>query len=168
MIAQNEDKKCRIYFWILYGNNNWTRDGQHFHRAAVADREIRRGVLERLRRRPRRVRKLEKLFSLLQFPTAPSVVGQSDARCGLLWEKRGEVSKNHHTPDRLCGRSSFIGHLGTTLFLPGDQNKDAASRRFLLMSFKRHQEIYPNNRGVDHRADASAHRLDEFPTGYSL
>jgi len=54
------------------------------------------------------------------------------------------------------------------LFLPGDQNKDAASRRFLLMSFKRHQEIYPNNRGVDHGADASAHRLDEFPTGYSL
>jgi len=37
-----------------------------------------------------------------------------------------------------------------------------------LMSFGRHEEIYPNNRGADLQADAPAHRSDEFPTGYSL
>jgi len=36
------------------------------------------------------------------------------------------------------------------------------------MSFKRHGEIYPNDRGADPKADAPAHRLDEFPAGYSL
>jgi len=46
--------------------------------------------------------------------------------------------------------------------------KVAASRRHLLMSFKRHKEIYPNDRGADQKADAPAHRLDEFPAGYSL
>src|SRR5262249_52458625 len=45
---------------------------------------------------------------------------------------------------------------------------DAASRRLLLMSFKRHGEIYPNGQGADQNADAPAHHSDEFPAGYSL
>src|SRR5438128_710739 len=36
------------------------------------------------------------------------------------------------------------------------------------MSFKRHKEIYPNERGADQNAGAPAHRSDEFPAGYSL
>ena len=56
--------------------------------------------------------------------------------------------------------SEFLSECGT--------NKDAASRRLLLMSLKRHEEIYPNDRGADQKADAPAHRLDEFPAGYSL
>ena len=36
------------------------------------------------------------------------------------------------------------------------------------MSFLRHREIYPSDGGVSRQADAPAHRLDEFPTGYSL
>ena len=40
---------------------------------------------------------------------------------------------------------------------------DAASRRLLLMSFKRHREIYPNGQGADQNADAPAHH-----SGYSL
>ena len=36
------------------------------------------------------------------------------------------------------------------------------------MSFLRHREIYPFDGGVGLAADASAHRLDEFPAGYSL
>jgi hypothetical protein len=36
------------------------------------------------------------------------------------------------------------------------------------MSFKRHEEIYPNDEGADHKADAFAHLSDEFPAGYSL
>ncbi len=35
------------------------------------------------------------------------------------------------------------------------------------MSFPRHREIYPSNGGASLRANAPAHRADEFPTGYS-
>src|SRR5439155_15612712 len=62
----------------------------------------------------------------------------------------------------------FVGHPGAAFFRPCSENKDAASRRLLLMSFKRHEEIYPNDRGADHKIDAPAHRSDEFPAGYSL
>ena len=44
---------------------------------------------------------------------------------------------------------------------------DAASRRLYLMSFERHGEIYPNDKGADDSADAPAHHSDEFPAGYS-
>ena len=36
------------------------------------------------------------------------------------------------------------------------------------MSFLRHREIYPSDGGASPAANASAHRLDEFPAGYSL
>ena len=36
------------------------------------------------------------------------------------------------------------------------------------MSFLRHRESYPSDGGVSIEADASAHRSDEFPAGYSL
>jgi len=39
---------------------------------------------------------------------------------------------------------------------------------FYLMSFERHGEIYPTDKGADHTADAPAHHSDEFPAGYSL
>ena len=48
------------------------------------------------------------------------------------------------------------------------RNKDAASRRLYLMSFERHGEIYPNDKGADDKADAPAHHSNEFPAGYSL
>ena len=51
--------------------------------------------------------------------------------------------------------------------IPGNQNRCRFAALF-LMSFKRHSEIYPNDRGADETADAPAHRLDEFPAGYSL
>ena len=35
------------------------------------------------------------------------------------------------------------------------------------MSFLRHQEIFPSDGGASPAANASAHRLDEFPAGYS-
>src|SRR5271155_1572519 len=44
-------------------------------------------------------------------------------------------------------------------------------RRFAAaywMSFLRHQEIFPSDGGACFAADAPAHRLDEFPAGYSL
>jgi len=36
------------------------------------------------------------------------------------------------------------------------------------MSFLRHREIYPSDGGQAHLGPAPAHRLDEFPAGYSL
>lgn len=36
------------------------------------------------------------------------------------------------------------------------------------MSFFRHGEIFPSDGGADVAASAPAHRLDEFPAGYSL
>jgi len=36
------------------------------------------------------------------------------------------------------------------------------------MSFLRHKEIYPFDGGASGKAGAPAHRLDEFPAGYSL
>src|SRR5262245_20156894 len=50
--------------------------------------------------------------------------------------------------------------------IPGNHRCRFAA--LFLMSFKRHSEIYPNDRGADETADAPAHRLDEFPAGYSL
>src|SRR5712692_11196230 len=35
------------------------------------------------------------------------------------------------------------------------------------MSFLRHQEIYPSDGGLSLASQAPAHRLDEFPAGYS-
>jgi hypothetical protein len=35
------------------------------------------------------------------------------------------------------------------------------------MSFPRHREIFPSDGGASPAANASAHRLDEFPAGYS-
>jgi len=36
------------------------------------------------------------------------------------------------------------------------------------MSFPRHREIFPSDGGAGFAANAPAHRLDEFPAGYSL
>ena len=36
------------------------------------------------------------------------------------------------------------------------------------MSFLRHGEIYPSDGGIDASGHTPAHRLDEFPAGYSL
>lgn len=36
------------------------------------------------------------------------------------------------------------------------------------MSFLRHEEIYPSDGGAGVQTSAPAHRLDEFPAGYSL
>jgi hypothetical protein len=36
------------------------------------------------------------------------------------------------------------------------------------MSFPRHREIFPSDGGASLAANAPAHRLDEFPAGYSL
>jgi hypothetical protein len=36
------------------------------------------------------------------------------------------------------------------------------------MSFRRHWEIYPSDGGAILHDRAPAHRLDEFPAGYSL
>src|SRR5262245_46312315 len=102
-----------------------TRDGQYLHRAVVAKREVRRGLLERLRGRAGRDCKFEKLFSPLQFPAAAPVVAQSNARRDLLRdsEQDREVPKTGRAPGRLGCRSSFVGHPGTKFFPPARQKQ---------------------------------------------
>ena len=112
----------------------WTRDGQHLHRAVVAKREVRRGLLKRLRWRAGRDRKFEKLFWALQFPAAAPVTEQSNARRDLLRdsEQDREVPKTGRTPDRPCCRSSFIGHPGAKVLQPHGQNKEAAAQPLFI------------------------------------
>src|SRR2546422_507593 len=119
---------------------------------------------------PDAIANLKTYFRFYNFDRPHPVTRRSDTRLGLLRhsEKDCDVPKTGRAPGRLCCRSSFVGHPGATFFRPRSENKDAASRRLLLMSFKRHEEIYPNDRGADHKVDAPAHRSDEFPAGYSL
>jgi hypothetical protein len=72
-----------------------------------------------------------------------------------------------------CGSTTFsnVAYKSSWLEIfpatPGNL-KGCRFAALFLMSFKRHSEIYPNNRGADETADAPAHRLDEFPAVYSL
>src|SRR5205809_5901503 len=50
----------------------------------------------------------------------------------------------------------------------GKQNGCRFAATLLDEFFKRHGEIYPNDKGADPKADAPAHHSDEFPAGYSL
>ena len=47
------------------------------------------------------------------------------------------------------------------------QSKGCRYAAAFCMSFSRHQEIFPSDGGVGLAANAPAHRLDEFPAGYS-
>src|SRR5262249_32369129 len=49
-----------------------------------------------------------------------------------------------------------------------EQNKDAASRRFRLMSFEGMRKSIRTMEAPPNHADAPAHLSDEFPAGYSL
>ena len=120
----------------------WPRVGQRFCRTAMENGEIRRCLFEGLQRSSRRGSKSWTVLPVLQSTAASSSVELSNA--GSCLSKIGVRPK------------------------PQEVRKDAASRRLLLMSFKRHKEIYPNDRGAGHKTDASAHRSDEFPAGYSL
>src|SRR5678815_1418941 len=48
------------------------------------------------------------------------------------------------------------------------QNKEAASRRLLLTSFKGIRKSIGRIQAPSHQPGAPAHRSDEFPAGYSL
>src|SRR4029077_4516885 len=91
-----------------------TSDRQHFHRAFMADGEIRRGVSEGIRRRVGSGLQSQKLFHFLQSRTPASVVGLSDAGGDLLWEseiplRRGKAA---YAVGRPSCRSSFLGAPG--------------------------------------------------------
>ena len=62
----------------------------------------------------------------------------------------------------------YTGKTENRSAIPPKNKMDAASRRLYLMSFERHGEIYPNDKGADDKADAPAPHSDEFPAGYSL
>jgi hypothetical protein len=49
-----------------------------------------------------------------------------------------------------------------------EENKDAAARRYFLMSFRGMGKSIQNDESASMNTGAPAHRLDEFPAGYSL
>ena len=58
--------------------------------------------------------------------------------------------------------------LSATCRRPGSkQSKGGRCAAAFFMSFPRHQEIFPSDGGASPAANAPAHRLDEFPAGYS-
>jgi hypothetical protein len=54
------------------------------------------------------------------------------------------------------------------MFSPSGKNKDAASRRLLLMSFEGMRKSIRTMEAPTEKTDAPAHLSDEFPAGYSL
>src|SRR5438093_9555518 len=109
----------------------------------MANREIRRSLLERLCRCAGRDWKFEKLFSLLQFRPAASGARQSNTSGGLLRNSEQERT-----------------------LLSARRNKDAA--RHFLMSFEGMGKTIRTMEAPIQKADAPAHLSDEFPAGYSL
>ena len=117
----------------------WTRAGQRFHGAIVANCEVRRSLLERLRWGVRRDWKLKSLFSLLQLRTASSVVGISNARIRaffaglkslwklpLLWKS----AKNADFTQAACkslAKNARLSH--SSHRLGGDENYEEEFRR---------------------------------------
>jgi hypothetical protein len=139
--------------------------GQRVCRTTLAHGEMGRGLSEGLQQRARCNRQPENFLSVLQFRPASSVVRQSDPGCGLFRnpENNAAVRKTGHAPGRSCWRSSFRGHPGAKFSSgPGETKKDAASRRFFLMSLRRHTEIYPNESKRRPQADASTTRWMSF------
>ena len=61
---------------------------------------------------------------------------------------------------------SALGYLPPAEF--ERNHEEAAARQPFFMSFPRHWEIFPSDGGAGFAANTPAHRLDEFPAGYSL
>src|SRR5215467_12747574 len=139
--------------------HGWSRPriGQRFRRAAVEDSQIRRCLSERLHRSSRCRSESWAVLPVLQCSASASGVELSNTRSRV--SRRESLTKGHAQGRPSC-RSSFIGHPEATFFPPNAKNKDGASRQHLLTSFKRHEEIYPNDEGADHKADALAHLSD--------
>src|SRR5260370_6194653 len=90
----------------------------------MADGEIRRGVSEGLRRGVRSSLQSQKLFHFLQSRTPASVVGLSDARGDLLWEREMRLRRDKaaYAVGRPSWRSSFLGDPGAR-FLCGKRER---------------------------------------------
>src|SRR5437667_5679974 len=146
--------------------HGWPRPriGQRFCRAAVENSQIRRRLSEGLQRSSRCGSESSPVLQLLQWAAAASSVELSDARSRVL---RSERSKTGYAQGRLRCRSSFIAHPGAKLFRPHNKNKDAASRRLLLMSFEGMSKTSRTIEAPTQKADAPGHLSDEFPAGYS-
>ena len=78
-------------------------------------------------------------------------------------------ARHWHVPGE--GLQPKTAALGARLLAPGGvrtQTQGGRCAAASLMSFLRHGEIYRFDAGASPAANAPAHRLDEFPAGYSL
>ena len=60
-----------------------------------------------------------------------------------------------------------LSNAGSCLLRHSEEDKEAASRQFLLMSFKGMRKSIRTMEAPTYKADTSAHLSDEFPAGYS-
>ena len=74
----------------------------------------------------------------------------------------------HVLQSRATASGIGLSNTRCRLSQPGDQDKEAASRQFLLMSFEGMRKSIRTMEAPTSKADAPAHLSDEFPTGYSL
>jgi hypothetical protein len=93
-------------------------NGQHLRRAPLADDKIRRGLFERLRKRPRGHRESSTLFPVLQSRTNSSIFGLSGSGAGLLSKEASDSNcpKTGHGNDRVAVRSSIVGQYSEKYF----------------------------------------------------
>src|SRR4051794_7534395 len=88
-----------------------------------------------------------------------------------IWERRARPSATSwkglqpETP-ALCARLSAASGVRTQPL--GPEHQGCCYAAACVMSFLRHWEIYPSDEGAIALEHALAHRLDEFPAGYSL
>jgi hypothetical protein len=59
-------------------------------------------------------------------------------------------------------KRNFFTTLAARNTLPNENTSVAASRRYFLMSLRRHKEIFPNERGADRKASATSARWTSF------
>ncbi len=80
----------------------------------------------------------------------------ADARASIREFSKRSTTKNAYTP-----RWATCRPLSSKAF------KGSRCAATFCMSFLRYQEIFPSDGGASPAANAPAHRLDEFPAGYS-
>ena len=92
-----------------------TSDGQYFCGAAVAQREVRRGLCEGLRGGVRGGEEFRELFFVLQSGSSASGFGISNTGSDVLW-KRPRAAKTGDATGQSSPRSSLLGDAGAKFF----------------------------------------------------
>jgi hypothetical protein len=128
--------------------HGWTGpgNGQYFRGTPMADRKIRRNLLEGLRECPSGNRKPPKILPVLQPGTHSPIFGLSDSGRSLL-PKGGPDTKAGYGNDRVALRSSLLGLCRAKFFSEKSvKNKNEAENEKQPMETAAHVEICKEHR----------------------